>query len=406
MAILALIALAVLSLSALASGTEAALFSVPYARARTMAKAGRRGAKALVRVKEDMARAIGTIVIVNNIANIVGSAVVGAVAGGLFGSAALGAFFAAFTLAIIVFSELIPKTVGEAHADRLAPLMAPAVLALTGLFRPVLWLIERMVRPFHAGAALKAKVSEEEIKMMALLGREAGAIEADESRMIRHVFKLNDITADDMMTPADRVESIPGDVPLGDQKIRVLDLRHSRVPVTGDAPNQVLGVALTRDLIAAAARDEFQATPSDFLQEALRVRNDVAADDLLPLFQRSQQHLAIVEDADGRMVGVVTLEDVLEELVGEIADEKDVRPETIKRVSKTEILVDEGTDVGRINHFFNVAIPFEGEIGDYVMEKFGRRPRVGEALDDGPLTFVVSSMSRTRPRHVAIRKAS
>jgi len=404
MTALVLIALLVILLSAVASGTEAALFSVPYSRARTMLQAGKPGAKALVRIKEDMTRAIGTIVIVNNIANIVGSALVGAVAADLFSSAVLGVFFAAFTLAIIIFSELIPKTLGEHHADRIAPLLAPAVVFMIGIFRPVLWMINTMVKPFHVPHAMKTKVSEEEIKMMALLGREAGSIEQDESAMIRRVFRLNDITADDMMTPADRAETISGDVPLGEQRRQVLDLRHSRVPVTGDAPDIILGIALTRDLIAAVARDEFQATPTDFIQEALRVRSDAAADDLLPLFQRKEQHLAIVEDADGRMVGVVTLEDVIEELVGEITDEKDVRPETIKRVSKTEILVDEGTSTARINHFFNVAIPFDGQIGEYLLERIGRRPKVGESLDEGDLTFVISSMSRTRPKHITVRK--
>ena len=401
---LIVVALAVMALSALASGTEAALFSVPYPRARTMMAADKPGAKALVRVKEDMTRAIGTIVIVNNIANIIGSALTGAIAAGVFSSAVLGVFFAGFTLAIIVFSELIPKTIGEHHADRIAPLMAPIVILLMGVFRPVLWIINVLIRPFHVPHALKTKVSEDEIKMMALLGREAGSIEQDESAMIRRVFRLNDITADDMMTQIAYVESIPGDVPLGEQRQRILDLRHSRVPVHGDAPEHILGIALTRDLIAAVARDEFQATPTDFLQEALRVRSDLAADDLLPLFQKKEQHLAIVEDADGHMVGVVTLEDVLEELVGEITDEKDIRPQTIKRVSKGEIVVDEGTPVSKINHFFNVAIPFEGRIGEYVLEKFGHVPKVGDSLDDGPLTYVISSMSRTRPKHISVRK--
>lgn len=404
MTALIIIALLVMTMSALASGTEAALFSVPYSRARTMLQAKQPGAKALVRIKEDMTRAIGTIVIINNIANIVGSALVGALAADIFSSAVMGVFFAGFTLAIIVFSELIPKTLGEHYADRIAPLMAPIVTVLISIFSPVLWIINAMVKPFHAPHAMRTKVSEDEIKMMALLGHEAGSIEQDESAMIRRVFRLNDITADDMMTQASQVESIPGDVAIGGQRARVLDLRHSRVPVTGDAPDIILGIAMTRDLIAAAARDEFQATPSDFLQEALRVRNDFAADDLLPLFQKREQHLAIVEDAEGRMVGIVTLEDVLEELVGEITDEKDVRPETIKRVSKNEILVDEGTSVSKINHFFNVAIPFEGQIGEHVLERFGRRPKVGETLDEGALTYVISSMSRTRPKHITVRK--
>jgi len=399
---LILSSLLVLAIAAFASGSEAALFSVPYAKVKAMVAAKRPGAKALLRIKDNMTYPIGTIVIVNNIATIVGSTVEGFVAHNVFHSFGLSVFVALFTLCVIVFAEIVPKTLGESYAERLAPVVAPPVLFLTSVFRPLLWLIDRALSRLRSGHDVKA-VSEEEIKMMAQLGREAGSIEKGESLLIRRVFRLNDITADDMMTGVDRIETLPGEIAIGEQRKRILDLRHSRVPLTAD-DGQVLGMALTRDLIAAAARDEFQATPTDFAQEALRVRNDLAADDLLRIFQGKEQHLAIVEDAEGRMVGVVTLEDVLEELVGEIADEKDIRPETIKRISKNEILADADTDIARINHFFNVSIAGEGTIRYYVLEKLGRRPKVGDALDEGGLTFVISSMSRTRPKLITIRK--
>lgn len=398
-----LVALLVLLVSSLASLAETAFYSISYSKALSMAKAKRPGAKALVRIKDDISRVISAIVIIDNIGDIVGSAAVGVLAARVFASWTLGVFFAAFTLVAIVAAKIIPKNIGESYADVVAPFLAPGVLVVVRIFRPVLWLIERVVEPFRSSKRRQG-VSEDEIKIMAQMGHAEGSVEADESRMIRRVFRLNDITADDMMTLASLVEKIPGFIPLGEQRQAILDLRHSRVPVLAEDGEHVVGVALTRDLISAIARDEFQATPSDFLQEALRTRNDTPADDLLPLFQQREQHLAIVEDADGRMVGVVTLEDVLEELVGEITDEKDVRPETIKRISKTEILADEGTDIAKVNHFFNTAIEFNGTLGDYLMEKFARLPRVGETLDEGALTFVISSMSRTRPKHVSVRK--
>ncbi len=396
-------AVVVLLVSSLASLAETAFYSVPYSKALTLARSGKPGAKALVRIKDDISRVISAIVIIDNIADIVGSAAVGALAAQHFASWKLGVFFAAFTLIAIVAAKIIPKNIGESHAAVVAPLLAPGTLLVVRAFLPVLWMIEHVVAPFRSKEGRQG-VSEDEIKIMAHMGHASGSVEADESRMIRRVFRLNDITADDMMTQAAFVESIPGETSLGEQRRRVLDLRHSRVPVTGEDKDHILGVVLTRDLISAIARDEFQATPMDFLQEALRVRNDTPADDLLPLFQKREQHLAIVEDADGCMVGVVTLEDVLEELVGEITDEKDVRPETIKRISKTEIMADEGTDIGKVNHFFNTAIDFNGTIGDYVIEKFGRRPKVGETLDESGLNFVISSMSRTRPKLITVRK--
>lgn len=400
---LAVTAITVMAVSALASLAEAAFYSIPYAKALSMAQAKRPGAKALVRIKEDISRVISAIVIIDNVADIVGSAAVGALAAAQFSSWKLGLFFGGFTLVAIIAAKIIPKNVGESRADVVAPLLAPGTLFVVAVFRPVLWLIGRLVAPFRSKEGGKG-VSEEEIKVMASLGRRSGAIETDESRMIQRVFKLNDITADDMMTAAVSVESVPADLPLGADKKRILDLRHSRVPVTGEAPEHVVGVVLSRDLISAVARDEFLATPSDFLQDALRVRNDMPADDLLPLFQKREQHLAIVEDADGRMVGVVTLEDVLEELVGEITDEKDVRPETIKRLSKNEILADEGTDIAKVNHFFNVQISHEGTLGDWTLEKFGRAPKAGDVFEEGGLTVTVVSVSRTRPKRLQLRK--
>jgi CBS domain containing-hemolysin-like protein len=400
---LLLSSLIVLALAAFASCSEAALFSVPYSKVKAMVAAKQPGAKALLRIKDDMTYPIGTIVIVNNIATIVGSTVEGFIAHRVFGSFGLSVFVTLFTFCVIVFAEIIPKTLGESYAVSLAPVIAPAVLFLTGIFRPLIWLIERALRGLRAGTDNKM-VSEEEIKIMAHLGRLSGSVKAHESQMINRVFKLNDITADDMMTVMAYLEFVPGDITLGDQRRRILDLRHSRVPVVGESPDQVLGVALTRDLISAIARDEFHAHPNDFLQEAMRVRHDVSGEELLKMFQGREQHLAIVEDSQGHVVGVVTLEDVLEELVGEITDEKDIRPQTIKRLSKSEILVDGGTDCSRINHFFNVSIASENPIGDYVLEKFGRKPRVGESLDEGGLTFVISTMSRTRPKLITIRK--
>ncbi len=398
-----LVVLLVFFVSALASLAETSFYSISYSKALSMVKAKRPGAKALVRIKDDISRVISAIVIIDNIGDIVGSAAVGVLAARVFASWTLGAFFAAFTMIAIVAAKIIPKNIGESYAEVVAPYLAPGTLVVVRVFRPVLWLIERVVEPFRSSKKRQG-ISEEEIKIMAQMGHAEGSLEADESRMIRRVFRLNDITADDMMTLAALVEKIPGFVPLGEQRLTILDLRHSRVPVLGEDGEHIVGVALTRDLISAIARDEFQSTPTDFLQEALRTRNDTPADDLLPLFQQREQHLAIVEDADGRMVGVVTLEDVLEELVGEITDEKDVRPETIKRISKTEILADEGTDIAKVNHFFNTAIEFNGTLGDYLMEKFGRLPGVGDTLDEGALTFVISSMSRTRPKHVSVRK--
>ncbi len=400
---LLLVVILVWIVSALASASEAAIFSVPYPRARALAKARKPGAKALLKIKEAMTTYVSAIVIVDNIADIVGSALVGVVAAKVFSSVALGVFFGVFTLVSIIGAKILPKTLGEAHADRIAPAVAPIVIILARAMKPVIWLIDVAMKPFRSGSNTHA-VSEDEIKMMALMGHESGDIEKDESRMIQRVFRLNDITADDMMTPASSVETVPADMKLGAGRDRIHQVRHSRLPIMAEDGETVIGVVLTRDLLMALAKDAFESTPAEFAQEPLFIPSDMPADDLLPLFQQKEQHLGVVVGADRRMLGVVTLEDVIEELVGEITDEKDIRPETIKRLSKSEVLVDEGTSISKINHFFNTKIEAGGAVGDFVMERFGRRPRAGEVLIENGLAYTIVSMTRTRPKLISIRK--
>jgi CBS domain containing-hemolysin-like protein len=402
---LVLVVLIVLSVSMIASCTEAAVFSITYSKVRAMANAKKPGAKALLRLKDRMAQSISTIVIIDNMADIVGSALVGTVASRIFNSASLGLFFGAFTFTAILGAKIIPKTLGEAHAEKIAPLVAPGVILMTRVFKPLHWIIGKVLSLFGHGHSI-ASISEEEIKVMAQIGHESGSIEKDESHLIHRVFKLNDITSEDMMTPLSNVESISGDQSLGEQRDSVLRLRHSRIPVWSETPENVLGIALLDDLLLAVARDHFEAKPTEFLQEALTIASDVPADDLLEIFRKREQHLAIVMDADKKMIGVVTLEDVLEELVGEITDEKDVRPETIKRLSKTEILVDEATEISHINRFFNVKIAAHGTIGDFVVEKIGHRPKPGEEVADGEVVLRVEKVTRTRPKLIKISKTA
>lgn len=404
MALLIIVSLVVIVASALASGSEAALFSITQSKVRAMAAAGKPGSKALLTIKKDMPKTIATIVIVNNIANIVGSGAVGAIAGSVFNSTAIGIFFALFTFLIIVFSEIIPKTFAESYADRIAIAIARPVHFLKMVFSPVVWVTERIAKPFRGNA--KRSVSEEEIKIMAQMGREEGIIEHDESKMIQRVFKLNDITADDMMTPWQLVEAVAGDKTLGVLREKILALRHSRVPIYGEQQDEILGVVLLKDLLSAIASDRFASTPSEYVQEPLFVQHDMLADDLLILFQRRQRHLGIVVDENRKLKGVVTLEDVLEELVGEITDEKDVHPDAIMRVSKTEIIVDGQTDIAEIDDFFNTSIFHEGSISDYLFEKFGKKMAVGDVFVDKEesLEFRINAMSRTRPKHISITK--
>jgi len=314
----------ILVLSGLCSGSEAALFSVPLIKARQLTQDGGRPAVALLRIQENMSRPIASIVILNNIANIVGSIIVGGLASNLFGAAWLGVISGVLTFLVIIFAEIIPKTVGERYAEQISLLVARPVLMLTFVFTPLVWLVEKLTAPLTAGKIVPV-TNEAEIQLLADLGGREGVIEADESEMIRRVFLLNDVTAADLMTPRVAMTTLPAALTLGEVQERIINSPHSRIVVIGDDEDidDVRGTVLQNELLSALVADRREALVSEFVRETEFIPESVQADQLLDFFRGRRQHLAVVIDEYGGVSGVVSLEDVLETLTGEIMDETD-----------------------------------------------------------------------------------
>ncbi len=393
---LAIAILVVLCVSALTSAVEAALFAVPYGRVLAAVEAMRPGAKTLERIKTHMHKPIMAIVVVNNISTVVGSIVVGSLAAEVFGDEWLGVFSGALTFLVIVFAEVLPKTLGERHATAIALSVASPLSALTSLLTPVIWVIERIITPWTRPQSLLT-TSEEEIKALTRLGRETGAIESDESELIQKVFRLNDITAWDMMTPWSYAEALDGRQTVAAARDRVLSVKHSRIPVFEDMPNRIVGVVHVRTLLEAFVSGKGEETISSLMHEAQYVPESAVGDRLLEHFQKNADHFSVVVDALGNVVGVISLEDVLEELVGELVHEAQVDPERIKRISKTEILVDAETEVKKINIFFNTHLPDVGRIGELILKLAGRIPKTGDSVRFEDVELLVE---RASPRHV------
>ena len=246
---LILAVLVVLVASAFCSGTEAALFSVSMVKARKAQENNRYGAKQLVQILENMNRPIATIVVLNNIANIVGSITVGALASHALGSQWLGIFSGVLTL-LIIFSEIIPKTLGEHYSERVALKVAPSILLMTKILTPVVWLLERITAPITQGKT-NLTTNEGEIRLLAQIGQDEGVIEDDEAEMLQQVFKLNDTTAQDLMTPRIAMTYLNGADTLQDAKDFIINSQHSRLIIVDDTPDKVIGFALKSQLLAA-----------------------------------------------------------------------------------------------------------------------------------------------------------
>ena len=319
---LIILVIGVLLTSGLCSMTEAAILSLPLVKARILFDQKRRGAKDLLLIKENIHSAIATIVVLNNSINIVGSIFVGRQALSLFGNEWLGLVSAVITFLIIVISEVIPKTIGEHYKVMVSLSSAKILRFIMFLFKPMIQILIIMTSIFRKGP-LAPKVTEEEIKAMLRLGRDAGTVEVDEEKLCNKVFKLNDVRASHIMKPIDQIYALPAEGTLTEIRDSILNSKHSRIAVYDKDVSKIVGIAQQRILLREIAKDNYEAKIKDFMTRPIFVNENEKADDLLTKFQAYHQHLFIVQNKEGKNIGIVSMEDVLEELFGEIYDEKD-----------------------------------------------------------------------------------
>ena len=315
--------LAILGSSALLSMSEAAILSLPLVRVRVLFEQKKRHAKALLAIKEDITYTIATIVILNNTINIIGSIFVGQLVAHLFGDEWLGIVSGVLTFGIVVVGEIIPKVIGERYKATISLLAARPVRILTVVLHPLVWTIMKMTHPFTRSDDRIPKISEDEIKMMLRIGHAEGSVEMDEAVLCQRVFKLNDVRAFQIMKPINQIYALPADKTLTELKEEIINAPYSRIAVFQKDPVDIVGTVQQSALLREIARDNYQANVGDFMVPPVFVNYLTKADSLLEKFQASKQHLFIVQDTAGRDMGIVTLEDVLEELFGEIYDEKD-----------------------------------------------------------------------------------
>ncbi|NEO56967.1 MAG: HlyC/CorC family transporter [Okeania sp. SIO3B5] len=319
---LTIIVLIILIGSALCSATETALLSVSPIKVQQLAQSKKPAALALWGIRKKINRPIATVVIINNIFNIVGSILIGNIAASVLGNAWLGVFSAILTFLVIVFGEIIPKTLGERYAMQFALAVAIPVQGLTFIFTPIVWLMEKITSPFTKGQKLPT-TNEAEIMFLTRVGYKEGVIEGDEAEMIRRVFRLNDKNSFDIMTPRIATTYLYANATLSEVKSDIIASQHSRIIVIGDSIDDVLGVALKHELLKGIIEGKDGNKIYDFMRDVRFIPDTLRVDLLLKEFQKNRQHLMVVLDEYGGMSGVVTLEDVLEELTGEIVDETD-----------------------------------------------------------------------------------
>ena len=310
-------------LSALCSTLEATLLSTPLSYITGLEEQGVKGAKRLKNLKVNSDRPISAILCINTIANTVGASIVGSLVYSVYGDALVGVFSTIFTFMILIFAEIIPKTVGTSYWRRLA---LPASVIINGMIFvafPLVWVLERMQKRISSHSD-QVSVSREDISAMVSVATEEEVIEKDEKMMIQNLLKLDEITAHEIMTPSTVVEMAEGQMTIR-EFYDSADLTHSRILVyDDDNDDYVIGYALRQDVLEKMAEDKFDTTVRDITRPILSFPEEEPVGNIWEKFLERKEHISVIIDEYGTFRGIVTLEDVIETMLGqEIVDETD-----------------------------------------------------------------------------------
>jgi len=379
--------------SAFFSASETALVGLNRAKARALADFGKQG-KRLEKLKNNPDHFLITILIGNNIANIGASALATAMSMELFGDAGVAIATGVVTLLVLIFGEIFPKTYSTSHTEKMALFVATPIYYLTLLLSPLYWIYDKLRRKESPQA-----VTEEEIREWIDVGEIEGAIEEGEKDMIYSVLRFNDTTAKEIMTPRPDVAVIEDVASIEEAVTHFRDTGFSRVPVYHDKTDNIVGTLNFKDLFNAYSTGNQRASIKTVMFDAYCVPESKKIDDLLRELQVRRVHMAIVLDEFGGFSGVVTFEDILEELVGDIMDESDSdEVSDIIEIGDGLYMVDAQVRVAQLNERFGISLPEEPSnyetIGGLVFSYLGHIPRLGESisLDKQEITLVVTKM--------------
>jgi putative hemolysin len=385
-----------LAISFLCSILEAVLLSITHAYVGVLQEEGERAGHLLAHMRENIDEPIAAILTLNTIAHTVGAAVGGALALRVFGNEWIAAFSALLTLLILIFSEIVPKTLGATYWKLLARPAAYTLRAMIIGMKPVLIPLSWLNRLITPRGDTGPTVSRSELEILAEIGRKEGTIDQDEWQVLTNVMGLGEVRVGEVMTPRTRMVAVPAASSLQDAMQVMLDQGHLRLPVYGESLDDVVGLLIAREAWRAAQEDETLPV-SSVMRPPYFVPETKAVEQLIREMRRERLKMAIVIDEFGGTSGLVTLEDLIEEIVGEIHDEHE------KATSPFETAVGGIRVLGlvpiwEVNERLNLELVDEEHdtIAGYVLGRLGRIPEEGDEVTVDGGRFVVSDMAGRR----------
>ncbi|MES9986863.1 MAG: hemolysin family protein [Candidatus Thiodiazotropha endolucinida] len=397
-----------LVLSGVFSGSETALINLSMARAEALYREGRRGAQALYLLKKDPSRMLITILIGNNVVNIAASAMATVIATDYFGDTGPGIAVGVLTILILVFGEITPKSLATRFSERISLFIAPLIVGFMRLIYPLVWLFLQFTNWVQSStkAMDDPLVTEHEVITLIEHGEEEGVIDTGEREMIERIFNFNDLKAEDVMTPRRQVFRIDGRRSLRDVLPQIMRENFSRIPLYKEDPDEIVSMVLVRDLIKNIVSGELDIPISDLGQEPLYTPSNTTIDELVRKLKLKSIHLAVVVDEHGAMIGVVSLEDMLEELVGEIYDETDEKPNDLMVLGGGKVLVQGTAELRVVEEYYDMDIPGKptDTINRWLLKHTERIPEKDEKFELDGFEVRVQDASLRRIHQVVLRR--
>lgn len=372
-----------LILSALFSGAETALISLNQVKVKSLVKEKKPGALTLYRLKQNPHKLIITLLIGNNLVNIGAASLATVIFTNMFGSNGVGITTGIMTFLILVFGEITPKTFSSQNAESVSLIAAKPVEILSIILAPLVWLFDRISKLilFLFGTGEGETLSQSELETIVTMGRKEGILDKEAAEMMHNVLKFGETTAKEIMTPKIDVITIDGNKKLGDVLDLIVKMPYSRYPVMVE-DNKIEGILDTDDVLRYVKDKKLGKRVKTIVRPVLFIPESKEIDDLLTEFEGKEVPVAIVVDEYGEMSGIVTVEDILEEIVGDIFDKSKSKNLYLKDFEKNIIKVDAKTPIDDLNRALKLGIRSEqfNTIAGYIQERLHRIPQVGEKI--------------------------
>ena len=402
--------IAMIGLSGYFSGLEVALVSIRLSKIEQMVKDKVRGAVSLHKLKSNPSRMMSSVNLGNNLASIAATALATDLSLKLFGDDGLAIAIGIMTFLILIFGEITPKTYCNANAAKVAVKNSRILLIFSYALFPIVWIFEIITKgmiKLTGSSDMPPGLTEDEIKEIVKQGYKDKAIEKQESELVHGALNFDDIVIRSVMTPRTKMFKLNSKMMLFEALPEINKSGFSRIPVFAENTDQIVGIIHARDVLKKLEGDEKIISLEQIMREPVFVSQEKRVSDLLKEMQGRRTHMAIVLDEFGGVEGCVTLEDLLEEIVGEIQDETDTEKPSFQRDGQNAIVTDGDIEIDTINDIFKSNIPPGDDystLNGLLHEQLHDMPKEDDKIEIGSLRIIIEKVSKNKPEKIRIEK--